>query len=258
VTTSFILRLKNGASAGLQGIAHVYRDREVRRTYRFLLLGMFLLSLLTSAGAVYAVITLTAVNATEPRWFVLGAWVLRVFGIVVAFLVSPLISITVCNLLFPVFSEIPFFAGLRSLDVKRSAQLQARRGLGTTSAIVTSLRRFGSFLVIVVCCALLGFVPVVGALLALPVQVYFTAKTVGWEMLDPYLDRLGANYQEQKRVVRTYRPEILGLGLVYSPLLSLPLVGPLCFGLLQAGAAKFVVAIMPPGDLKEDLLASEP
>src|SRR5690606_22737695 len=154
--------------------------------------------------------------------------------------------------------EIPFFAGLRSMDSERAARLQARPGLGTPSAIVTSLRRFGAFLVVVVCCALLSLVPVIGPVLAFPVQIYFAARTVGWEMLDPYLDRLGIKYGSQKQVVRAFGPEILGLGLVYAPLLSIPLVGPLCFGLLQAGAAKFGVEVRPPGDAGEHLLASRP
>jgi uncharacterized protein involved in cysteine biosynthesis len=199
------------------------------------------------------------VRCSEEGGFVkeLGLWVLRVVGIVVVLFAAPLIAITLCNLLFPVFSERPFMAGLRALDRPRAEALEARPGLSLAETIINSIRRFVVFLFITAGCFLLGLVPIVGAFLAPPIQFFLTARTLGWEMLDPYFDRCGLNWAEQKRVVKAKAPEILGLGVVCAPLLAIPLVGPLFFGLLQAGTAAFVLETFDEDAAKVPLIPSE-
>lgn len=251
-------RLGRGASAVLHGISAIYKDKEVLSTYRFFLLGLFVLSLLISALGGYAVFHFSKPASDASTWIVWGLLLLRLVSWAAVLLISPLVAITTCNLLFPVFSEIPFFAGMKSLNADRGRSLEALTGLGTARAIFNSLRRFALFVLISSGIFLFGLLPVVGPLIAPPLQLYFTARTVGWELLDPYFDRLQLTTAEQKTVVRKYSAEILGMGLVCAPLLAIPFVGPLLFGLIQAGAAEFVLQIFPQSDNKQDLLEVAP
>lgn len=256
MANSYQSRLGRGASSVIKGISSIYKDKEVRKTYRFLLLGLFALSLFAYALGGYAVWYFSQPASDASTWVVWGLRLLRLLGWIAVLFVSPLVSITACNLLFPVFSEIPFLSGMKSLDARRWQNIDALVGVGTAAAIFNSLRRFGLFVLISSMLFLLSLIPVVGPLVASPVQLYFTAKTVGWELLDPYFDRLRLSRAEQKTVVRQYSLEILGMGLVCAPLLAIPFVGPLLFGLVQAGAAQFVLDVFPEGDSKQDLLAS--
>lgn len=252
---NYLFRMRRGAAAALRGISIVYKDKEVRKTYRVILLGLFVVSLLLNLSGGYAIWHFTKTASDASTWTILGAFLLRFLGWSAVLLISPLVAITTCNLLFPVFSEIPFFAGLLSLDSVRGSALKARTGLDTKAAILNSVRRFAVFALLSSGLFLFGLVPVIGPLAAPPLQLYFTARTIGWEMLDPYFDRIKLSYPDQKTVVRKYSAEILGMGLLCSPLLALPLVGPLLFGLVQAGSAKFVLDVFPPSDSAEDLLA---
>lgn len=249
-------RLGRGASAVLRGISAIYKDKTVLKTYRFLLLGLFALSLIIYALGGYAVFHFTKPASDASTLIVWGLLLLRFVGGIGVLLVSPLIAITTCNLLFPVFSEIPFFAGMKSLDRARGQKLEELAGLGTARAIANSLRRFTLFVLISSGLFVFGFVPIVGPIVTPPLQLYFTARTVGWELLDPYFDRLRLTTAEQKTVIRKYSVEILGMGLVCAPLLAIPFVGPLLFGLIQAGASEFVLQIFPQSDTKQDLLTS--
>lgn len=254
MANSYLRRMRRGAGSVLNGISSVYRDQNVRKTYRFILLGFFALSLVLNLSGGYLVWYFSEPANDAPMWMTWGLYVLRILGWLAVLLVSPLVAITTCNIFFPVFSEIPFFAGLRSFNAPRAATLQARTGLGTAAAIGTSLRRFSLFLAVSAGCFLLGLIPGVGPLVAPPLQFYFAVRTVSWEMMDPYFDRLGLAFGDQKAVLRKYSAEFIGMGLVCGPLLAIPLLGPLLFGLVQAGSAKFVIDVFPPGDSAEDLL----
>ncbi|NJK32509.1 MAG: EI24 domain-containing protein, partial [Deltaproteobacteria bacterium] len=96
------------------------------------------------------------------------------------------------------------------------------------------------------CFLLLGLVPVVGSIAGAIGQTWLTARTVGWELVDPYFDRLGMGWSEQREFVREHRRSLLGFGLPLSLILAIPLVGPLLFGLAQAAAAVYVVREVPP------------
>lgn len=256
MTESYISRMWRGAGAVAKGLSAVYKDKEVRKTYRIIVLGLLVVSLFFNLIGGYAVWYFTQAKSDAATWVLWGLFLLRFLGWFAVLLISPLIAITTCNILFPVFSEIPFFAGLSSLNAERGAALKARTGLGTKAAILNSVRRFAEFGLISLGIFLLGLVPIVGPLMAPPLQLYFTAKTVGWEMMDPYFDRLRLSSTEQRTVVRRYSAEMLGIGLVCSPLLAIPFFGPLLFGLVQAGSANFVLNVFPPSDRAEDLLAS--
>lgn len=232
-------------------------NRDVRKAYRVILLGLFSVTLLLTAGGGYAVWSFTDTPEQSALLARVGFWLLRIVGLVLVFFAAPLLAITICNLLFPVFSEIPFMAGLRALDRRRADALQLRPGLPLSATIFNSIRRFFLFLLITSGCFLLGLVPVVGPLLAAPVQFYLSARTLGWEMLDPYFDRCGLGWADQKQILKARAPEILGLGVVCAPLLAIPLVGPLFFGLLQAGTAGFVIETFDESEFEAPLIPSK-
>lgn len=253
---SFLRRVMNGAGSILSGIRFVIKDAEVRRTYRLIIVALFLFSCVLYAAGIFGVLHFTESTESNAAWRSALMVLLRVLGVLVVFLLSPIVAITTCNLLFPVFSEIPFFAGLNARDQTRAQRLKGLPGLGTPASIASSLRRFVVFLLVSLGCLLLALVPVVGALLAPPLQFYVAARIVGWELLDPYFDRLELRYVDQKKAMSLYSPEVLGMGLVCAPLLAIPLVGPLLFGILQASVAEFVISQLPKSDTKHDLLSS--
>ncbi len=253
----FMKRLGRGATSTIHGLFHVRKDREVRKAYRFILLALFLVTVLLEAGGAYAVWHFTEPSDDVSTWLAWGLFLLRIVGIASVLLVAPIVAITACNLLFPVFSEIPFLAGMRSFDEARGRRLAARAGLGNAAAVGNSLRRFGAFLAITLGCFVLGWVPIVGPVMAPPLQFYFAVKTVSWEMMDPYFDRVGIRWPDQKKITKCYAPEFLGMGLVCVPLLAIPVIGPLLFGLVQAGTAKFVVDVFPEGDEASNLIPSK-
>src|SRR5690606_14566140 len=96
-------RLRRGAAAMLSGIAHVHKDSEVRRAYRFILLALFGVTLSLNFGGSYAVWHYTRPSEDASLWVDWGMMLLRLLGILATLLVAPVIAITTCNLLFPVF-----------------------------------------------------------------------------------------------------------------------------------------------------------
>lgn len=240
----------------LAGMSHVSKSADVRKAYRFVLLSLFMVTLLVDALGIWAAWEYIRAAPDAAKWLTLAMSVLRVLAVLAVILLSPLFAITACNVLFPVFSEIPFLAGMRAFDLERGVRLGQRPGLSDTVAIVHSLRRFAKLLLASSGCFLLSFIPIVGTFAAPALHFYFAARAIGWEMMDPYFDKLGLPWDGQVKVVKAYAPELLGLGLVCVPLLAIPIIGPTFFGLLQAGAARFVIRIFPEGDAREDLLPS--
>ncbi len=251
---NYFSRLSTGAKAQLQGMAKVRSDPTVTKTYRLLLLGLVLVAIALNLLGAYAVLHLTTPDTLVSGWVRAGLLIARVAGLALVFLLAPLVAISVCNLLFPVFSEVPFFAGFRSMAPERAERVRSMPGFGNLLAISNSLRRLSTLAVVSVGCFVLSLVPIVGPVLAPALQLFVAARTIGLELLDPYFDRLRIPWSDQRAIVRRYSAEILGLGLVSAPLLAIPLVGPLLFGILQAGAARFVIDILPASDSRLDLL----
>jgi hypothetical protein len=59
-------------------------------------------------------------------------------------------------------------------------------------------------------------------------------------MMEPYFDRHGMRWSAQRAYIKKNRWTILGFALPISLLLAIPIIGPLFFGIAQAGAAWFV------------------
>jgi uncharacterized protein involved in cysteine biosynthesis len=148
-------------------------------------------------------------------------------------------------------------AMLRALSPERAQLLSDSSGLPLRLAIFHSLRRLVALLLVSLACFALGFIPFVGPIVAPVLQFLWTAQAIGWEMLDPYFDKRKLTWDQQKAEIRQHRAEVLGLGVVCAPLLAVPLIGPLFFGVLQAGTAGFVVKLFPESGENATLLSSD-
>lgn len=172
----------------------------------------------------------------------------RALATLMIFLLGPLLVVITMNIVFPVFNAIPFFAGLRQVAPNRAAELSSRPGLAFRQGVLVSIVRLARFLGWSLVAFAISFVPVVGPVLGTCLQLYVSALTLGWELLDPYFDKVGLTYGPQRAFVSRHRTGILGFGLPYAMVFAIPLVGPLCFGLAQAAAAMLVVDVLEPNE----------
>ncbi len=234
-------RFISGLGSFLGGIRSTITNREVRAAYFWIALALTLGTLLLQCAGLALTLHFIPLAEDAHLSVSIGVWLLRSVALIVVLLLAPIVAITLCNVAAPIFSEIPFLAGMRAIAPQLAEELQSQAGLPLASAIWLSLRRMLLFLGVVGVCLMIGLIPVVGAFIATPLQLYFAARTMGWEMLDPYFDKRGLGLQAQQELVRRHLPEILGMGAVCAPLLAVPLIGPLAFGVLQASAAQFVV-----------------
>jgi uncharacterized protein involved in cysteine biosynthesis len=227
----------------LRGIAETWRSPEVRKSYRFVPLVIVLFTLSISVMGLWGIVRLSnslAHTAEGAQW--LRSAVTWIVGVVFV-IASPLLALFVFNLLFPLFADRPFLAGVREIAPDKALVIETLPGLNLTSSLAVNVRRILRLLLRLALCFLLSLIPVIGAIVAPPLSVYFLATGTGWELLDPYFDRKRYSYSQQLELVTKLHWEVLGLGLVSLPLLAIPLVGPLFFGVLQAGVARFTVEI---------------
>jgi uncharacterized protein involved in cysteine biosynthesis len=147
---------------------------------------------------------------------------------------------------FPLFGERVFFAGMRALDPQRADALAALPGMPLARGVAMTLARMGYFIGGTLLAFLLALIPVVGAILGPLLQLYLTARVMTWELLDPLFDKRQMYLGDQRVFVQRHRASFVGFGLPYTLLLSLPLVGPLFFGLAQAAVATLVVTVLEP------------
>lgn len=213
---------------------------EVRAAYRWLALILLAVTLTLDGIGLLLVFHLLPLDPEAHVSVAAGFWLLRALGTLAVLLLAPLLAIILCNLVAPVFSEIPFLAGMRAIRPRFAARLAAQSGLSLSTSIGLSLWRMGSLMGLSLLCLLLNFIPLLGTVLGAALQLYVSVRIVGWELLDPYLDKKGEGLKLQKATLRRHHPEILGMGAIAAPVLAIPLFGPLFFGLLQAAAANFV------------------
>lgn len=234
----------DGIKAAFAGIGLALTSREVWRSYALIALGILVVSVGLDVLGVWGLRSLTQV-APDAHWLVVMAMgTLRVLGIALILLLSPLISIFLANVLVPVFNEIPFLAGMRTIAPERAAELEAMEGLKPVESIVLSLLRLAVLLGFNLFAFALSFIPVVGVVLGPLVGLILTARQLGWELLDPYFNRLGMKMDPQRDLIRRHRGAIIGFGLPFALLFAIPFVGPLCFAWSQAAAARLVVDVI--------------
>lgn len=234
----------DGLKAAFTGIGLALGSREVWRSYILIVLGILVVSIGLDVLGIWGLRSLTQVSP-DAHWLAVAAMrTLRILGSALVLLLSPLISIFLVNVLVPVFNEIPFLAGMRAIAPARAAELEATEGLRPVESIVLSLVRLAVLLCFNAFAFALSFIPVVGVVLGPAVGLVLTARQLGWELLDPYFNRLGMKMDPQRDLVRRHRSAIIGFGLPFAVLFAVPFVGPLCFAWAQAAAARLVIDVI--------------
>jgi Etoposide-induced protein 2.4 (EI24) len=238
---NFVQRFFAGQRSCFRGIKTTIKNRNVRLAYVWISAVLALCTLLIQGACIASVFHFIPLTDEAHLSVVIGMWLLRGAAILVACLLAPILAIGLCKTAIPLFSEIPFMAGMRVVDEPFAQELQTQRGIPLLPGIWLALSRMALFLGLTGICFLIGLIPVAGAFIATPLQLFFTARAIGWEMLDPYFDKRDLRLKRQRQFVRDHFPEVLGMGSVCAPLLALPFVGSLLFVVLQAAVAQFVV-----------------
>ncbi len=235
-----------GVGMALRGLKVALASPEVRRVYLQLAGALVLTSLGLAAALTWLVWTYFPVPEDMSSLRELLTWGLRIAGLMLATLAAPLLALFVVNIVFPFLGERVFMAGLRVVDPARADELMAAEGLGFSTSVLGSVRRLVYFVGVTLLVFALTLVPVLGTLLGPVAQLWFTARMLSWELLDPYFERRGLVYADQRALLKQQRGTMFGFGAPYTMLLALPIVGPLGFGLAQAAAALLVSESLEP------------
>ncbi len=235
-----------GLRLALRGLRLALASPEVRRTYLRLALALVVLAAALSVGLAYLVWSYVPVSSDMSMWTWLGSWLLRAGGTALAFIVAPMLAMFLVNTVFPFLADAVFMAGARAADPALAARLEQPADVGLVAGVVGSLRRLVYFLGVTLALLAFSLVPVLGAVLGPILQLWYSARTLSWELLDPYFERAGVDYPRQRELVRTRGGTLVGFGLPWTLTMALPFVGPLLFGLAQAGVAALVAEELAP------------
>jgi CysZ protein len=230
-----------GLRLAARGLRLALGSAEVRRTYLRLAAVLVLLSLVLSFALAGVAWYFIPVTGDMSWWTWLGSWLLRLGGVALAFLAAPLLSLFICNVGLPFLADSVFMAGVRAVDPALAARLDKGEGVGFFAGVGDSVRRLLYFLGVTALVIAVSLVPVAGAVVGTVLQLWFAARTLCWELLDPYFERTGRGYGVQRELIRTRRATMAGFGLAWTVLMAVPVVGPLLFGLAQAAVAALVV-----------------
>lgn len=236
----------SGVSLALRGLRLALASSAVRRLYLRLALALTVTAALLVAGLGYVI--WAVIPAPTSAWLAVLAWSLRVVATAVTLLVAPLLALFLVNIVLPFLGEDVFLAGLRAVDPARADELAAARGTALATAVGSSVRRLLYFVGVSVAIFGVALVPVFGVVLGPLAQLWFTARMLSWELLDPYFERRGIDYGGQRAAMKAHRATMFGFGAPWAMLLAIPVVGPLGFGLAQAGAALLVREVLEPGE----------
>ena len=223
----------------MRGLRLGSSNADVRRSHRQLLLAALALCAAIDAAGIAAIAHWTQVDPGGSALLATGLIALRALGVAALLLATPLLVLAGMRMVLPLLGERVFLAALRSLDPALAGRLEASPGLPLWVSLLNSLRRLGRFAGLTALLLTLSLVPG-AAVITGPLQLYFTARALAWELLDPYLERRGLRLREQRRFVAEQRAALVGFGLPLALLLAVPLLGPLLFGLAQAAAAQLV------------------
>lgn len=232
--------LVQGVSAAWRGFKLATSNRDVGRTYLLLAGVVFAVALFLDVGGIWAIVHLTAPDGTESWWAALGMLLLRIAGIGIVLLAAPIIALFTVNTVAPLLGERVFLAGLRAVNPARADELANLKGLPMSTAVAQNLIRLVLFIGLSLGSLAVSFVPVVGSVAGPVLQGYFTARALGWELLDPYFEKLGYKFDAQHAFMKQHRSSMLGFALPYSFVMAIPLVGPLVFGVAQAATGTLV------------------
>ncbi len=235
-----------GVRAAFEGVRVALADPGVRKAYLRVALSMLALTVTIDGLGLWALFEWVDPSTADRAWMGVVAWVVRILGSLLVLMIGPLIAILTINILFPVFNEPLFMAGLRAQDPARADRVAAGPGMRlSTSAGIAGIR-LSRFVGLTMLFMAIGLIPIVGGIVATIGQTWLTARTVSWELLDPYFDRLDIRWEDQKQFVADNRDALLGFGLPLGFMLAIPLIGPLMFGWAQGAAGTVLVRTIQP------------
>jgi len=245
-----IAGLLRGVFAAVHGAGAALGNRDVRRVYFRFTLVLVVLSLVLAGLIGYGIWGLTEPESAggylARHLGDVVAMLVRIAGLLITAMVSPLLAFLLVGLLIPVFSETLFLAGLRALDAPRAQALADQPGLSIAASLWKTLRLLLHLLVYTVIAFALSLVPFAGVVLGPAVQLWATGKILGWELLDPFFDKQRMAFAAQKIYVHQHRAAVVGFGVAWSFVLALPFIGGLFFGLAQASAPMLLVRVLEP------------
>lgn len=235
-----------GSRAAYEGIRVAFADAGVRKAYLRVMLIMLALTLSIDVFGLWGLFAWVDPSGAEQEWMGVILWAVRILGGLLILVMGPLVAILTINVFFPFFNEPLFMAGLRAQDPERADRVAAGPGMAISAAAGIALLRLVRFVALTIMFVLIGLIPVVGGIVATIGEGWLLARTVSWELMDPYFDRLDLGWAEQKRFVDQYRDALLGFGLPLGLMLAIPLVGPLMFGWAQGAVGTFLLREIPP------------
>lgn len=234
----------SGATLALRGLRLALGNAEVRRIYLRLAVALMLTSIVLIAGLIYVLWALIPVP--DSSWWLALVWTLRIAGTALTLIAAPMLALFIVNIVLPFLGEDVFLAGLRAVDPARADELAAAPGAGLTASTANSLRRLRYFIGVTLLIFVLALVPVLGVVLGPLAQLWFGARMLSWELLDPYFDRRGLDHAGQRALMSAHRRAMFGFGAPWTLVFAIPIVGPLGFGLAQAAAALLVTEVLEP------------
>lgn len=234
----------SGATLAMRGLRLALGTPAVRKIYLRLALALMLTSIVLVAGLGYAIWALIPVPESSLLWLLV--WTLRIAGTALMLLAAPVLALFIVNIVFPFLGEDVFLAGLRAVDPARADELAAAEGAGFAASTANSLRRLLYFIGVTLLIFTLALVPVLGVVLGPLAQLWFGARMLSWELLDPYFERRGLDHAGQRATMTAHRSAMFGFGVPWTLLLAIPFVGPLGFGLAQTAAALLVTDVLEP------------
>lgn len=246
-TASIPSSLPRGLQLAGRGLRLALASAEVRRAYLRLAAVLVVLAVALTVALGGLLWWLVPVDGDMSWGTWIGRWALRIGGSLLALVAAPMLSFFAVGIGFPFLADGVFMAGVRAVDPALAARLERPSGLGFVAATVGSIRRAVAFLGVTLALFALTLVPFVGPVLGPPLQLWYAARAFSWELLDPYFERVGADYGQQKVQVRSRRATLVGFGLPWVAVMALPFVGPLLFGLAQAAVAVVVAEELEAG-----------
>lgn len=165
---------------------------------------------------------------------------------------SPVAGLALAQAVLPLLAERVFLDGVKARAADTLAEeLERADGLAFQASLASAGRKLRAAAQLEVLCVpagtLLHAVPVAGGVVAGALQLGVAAYVLGWELLDPYLEKRATSAEDAEALVRKNAGAVIGFALPYAAAVTVPLVGPLVVGIAQGAAGFLVVDVLEEG-----------
>jgi len=238
------MELTQGLLAAGRGLRVAASLHQVRRAYVWLVIVFTVLTVVFDGFGFWFVARTVVANADASWGLELLFRLLRFASFLAVLLVAPLLAWIASKVAFSFVAEQVFLAGFRAVDPKRATELAARTGAPFWTVLARLGLRALFFAGVSIVWFGMALIPIVGPLLLPVLQVYWTARALSWELLDPYFEKLNYGFSEQRRFVNRHRWRLVGFGLPWLAIMSIPLLGPLLVGFAQASVGVLLAELL--------------